>query len=305
MINKKKKRSSSEIVDSIFRKFTKSFLSDKLFLKIRYRLKIGHKLDLSNPKSFTEKIQWLKLYNRKTEYTSLVDKVAVKEFVKKKIGEEYIIPTIDIFNNVDDIPWNSLPEKFVIKTTHGGGGGGVVICSDKTKLDLGRAKNLLSDSLKADIYKFYKEWPYKNVPKKIIVEKLIDSGKNNDLKDYKFFCFNGEPKFLKVDFGRYTEHHANYYDLNWNLLPYGETGLEPLPEHIEDKPSNFDKMIEIARKLSADIPFLRVDLYNVEGKIYFGELTFYPGSGMIPWTREEDDLEIGKMLVLPILNKKI
>lgn len=257
---------------------------------------MGHKLNLDNPQTFTEKVQWLKLYDRNPVYTSLVDKFAVKKIVGDIIGNEYIIPTLKVWDNVDDIDWDALPNQFVLKTTHGGGSGGVIICKDKSNFDKETAINKLKRSLKSCIYNSFREWPYKNVPRKIIAEKFLEDLKSREIKDYKFFCFNGEPKFLKVDFDRFKEHHANYYDLDWNFLPYGEKGLEPDFTHIEVCPPNFNTMIEITKKLSMNFSFIRVDLYNIEGEIYFGELTFYPASGLLPWTKKIDDLEIGKLL---------
>lgn len=277
--------------------------SDKTFLKIVYRLEVRQRLNLRCPERFTEKIQWLKLNNRKSEFTNMVDKFNVKEFVAKKIGKEYIIPTIGLWESPDQIDFDLLPDKFVLKTTHGGGGGATIICNNKTTLDKAGVVIKLQQCMTTDIFKNYREWPYKNVDRRIIAEKLLLT-KDGDLKDYKFFCFNGEPKFLKVDFDRYSDHHANYYDLYWNLLPFGEATYPPIKSHIEECPPNFQKMIEVARILSNGHIFIRVDLYNVEGKIYFGELTFYPASGMGAFTPDEYDKIIGDLLRLPnTLNK--
>ncbi len=274
-----------------------SFIPDKLYLTLLYRCKMGKWIDWKNPQTFTEKIQWLKLYNRKPEYTTMVDKFAVKDHVADVIGCEYIIPTLGVWNTPTEIDFDALPDKFVLKTTHGGGGGGVVICRDKATFDVVAARSKLRNSLKSDIYKYYREWPYKNVPRRIIAEKFIDVPDKADLTDYKFFCFNGEPRFLKVDFDRFVDHHANYYDLEWNLLPFGEAEIPPVESHVEHCPPNFDKMITIARKLSKGHPFLRVDLYNVAGRIFFGELTFYPASGLGAFSPCKYDFEIGNRLI--------
>lgn len=276
-------------------------IPDKLYLSLRYRCIMGSWINWKNPHTFTEKLQWLKLYNRKPEYTTMVDKYAVKEYVAKKIGEEYIIPTLGVWDKPDDIDWDSLPNQFVLKTTHGGGGGGVVICKDKTTFDRDSAIAKLKESMASDIYSGLREWPYKNVPKRIIAEKFMAPEKSpapKDLLDFKFFCFNGKVKFFKVDFGRFVEHHANYYSPEGELLEVGEQGLEPDPSYPIELPNNLKDMIALAERLSKNEPFLRVDFYNVEGKIYFGELTFYPASGMIPWTTEEADMKIGKYLKL-------
>lgn len=276
-------------------------IPDKLYLSLRYRCIMGSWINWKNPQTFTEKLQWLKLYNRKPEYTEMVDKYAVKEYVAKKIGEEYIIPTLGVWDKPEDIDWDSLPNQFVLKTTHGGGGGGVVICKDKTTFDRASAIAKLKESMASDIYSYLREWPYKNVPKRIIAEKFMAPEKNTasaELLDYKFFCFNGKVRFFKVDFGRFVEHHANYYSSEGELLEFGEQGLEPDTSYPIELPNNHKDMIALAERLSKNEPFLRVDFYNVEGKIYFGELTFYPASGMIPWTTEEADMKIGKYLKL-------
>ena len=258
---------------------------------------MGESLNLDAPQTFQEKIQYLKLHNRKPEFTTMVDKFAVKEYVSNIIGDEYIIPTIAVWNSFDEIDFDYLPDKFVLKTTHGGGSCGVIICNDKTSFNKKEAKHKLEKSLKSDISKTLREWPYKNVPHRIIAEKLINLPDNiKELNDYKFFCFNGEPKFFKIDFGRFSDHHANYYDLEWNLLPFGEADFPPLPEYKFLPPPNFNKMIEIVHKLSKDKKFIRVDLYNVCGRIYFSELTFFPASGLGKFSIREWERKIGNLL---------
>lgn len=294
------KNNRGEFMVSIISNFFR-WLPNATYLKLLYRFKMGHRLDLKNPQTFTEKLQWLKLYNRKPEYTKMVDKYAVKEYVAKKIGEEYIIPTLGVWDKPEDIDWDLLPNQFVLKTTHGGGGSGVVICKDKATFDKASAIAKLKESMASDIYSGLREWPYKDVPRRIIAEKFLAPEKSpapNDLPDYKFFCFNGKVKFFKVDFGRFVEHHANYYSPEGELLEFGEQGLEPDPNYPIELPNNLKEMISLAEKLSANEPFLRVDLFNVNGNIYFGELTFYPASGMLPWTTEEADMKIGKYLKL-------
>lgn len=293
----------AQFCDSIVKNFL-GFLPDKLYLSLRYRCKMGHWINWKNPKTFTEKLQWLKVYNYKPEYTKMVDKLAAKDYVASRIGEEYIIPTLGVWDRVEDIDWDSLPDQFVLKTTHGGGGGGVVVCSDKTHFDKAKAIKKLQTSMHSNAGKTYRERPYLNVPRKIIAEKFMDertakvNTKNSDLPDYKFFCFNGKVKCFKIDFGRFVDHHANYYSPEGKLLPFGEKGLEPDSNHIEIIPENLDKMIVIAEKLSDGFKFLRVDLYNVKGKIYFGELTFYPAAGMGAFVPEEWDEKLGGMLNL-------
>lgn len=285
-----------QFCDSLVKNYFK-WLPDKLYLSLRYRFTLGHWMNWEKPETFTEKIQWLKIYNRRPYYSTMVDKWAVKNLVEKSIGKNYIIPTIAVWENLSEINWDLLPNQFVLKTTHGGGGSGVVICKGKKHFDKDIAIKKLSDSLSKDIYSNLREWPYQNVTKRIIAEEYI-SGENGDLNDYKFFCFDGKVKFFKIDFGRFVEHHANYYSPDGKLLEFGEKGLEPDPEYDLKMPSNLQEMIAIAEKLSKDEPFLRVDLYNISGRIIFGELTFYPASGLIPWTKEEADMTIGSYLNL-------
>lgn len=273
-------------------------IPDKQFLQWKFRLMMGQKLNLKNPKTFNEKLQWLKLYNRQPEYTTMVDKYTVKEYVANKIGKEYIIPTLGVWNSVDEIEWDKLPNQFVLKTTHGGGGGGVVICKDKSIFDINSAKSKLQHSLDSDIYKNFREWPYKNVFKRIIAEKYMTEAESGELKDYKFFCFNGKVKVLKIDFDRFIGHRANYFDREFNIMPFGEECCMPDFTKNLKKPDNFEDMLSIAEKLSENIPFVRVDLYNSNGKIYFGETTFFPAAGMGKFIPEEWDYKIGEWLNL-------
>lgn len=271
-------------------------LSDEMYIKIQYLYHFHNLPNLKNPKTFNEKLQWLKLYDRRPKYTTMVDKYLVKEYVAKIIGEEYIIPTIGVWDSVDDIDWDSLPNQFVLKWNHDSGS--IVICKDKTNLDIETAIRKLRPGAKRSGYWYGREWPYKNVVARIVAEKYMVDESGTELKDYKFFCFDGQVKCLKVDFGRFKEHHANYYDTGMNLLPFGEANLPPVYNHKIEKPKNFEKMVELAEKLSKGIPFLRVDFYNIYGKIYFGELTLYPASGMGKFTPNGIDLMLGEMINL-------
>lgn len=280
---------------------TATLWPDKLFLQLKYRLMMGQKLDLKNPKTFNEKLQWLKLYNRRPEYTTMVDKYAVKQYVADKIGEEYIIPTLGVWNSIDEIDWDALPNQFVLKTTHGGGGGGVIICKDKAIFNREEASAKLQKSLDSDIYLNFREWPYKDVVKRVIAEQYMTDESTVELKDYKFFCFNGKVRCFKVDFDRFIDHKANYYDRDAKLLPFGEVCCMPDFNRQFEKPKNFDKMVDVVETLSQDIPFVRVDLYNVDGKIYFGEITFFPAAGMGKFNPEKWDSILGGYLCLPIM----
>ncbi len=278
-------------------------IPDKLYLRIWYRLKLGEKLNLKNPKTFSEKLQWLKLYDRNPVYTTMVDKYAVKQYVADIIGEEYIIPTLGVWNSFDEIDFDKLPNQFVLKTTHGGGGTGVVICSDKKSFNYKEARRKLDESLKRDIYLHYREWPYKNVPKRIIAEKYIVDDRGDELMDYKFFCFNGVPTICYVLANTKNEATIDWFDMEWNhqkfigSLPVGCPVYMNAKQSIA-RPSSLDKMIDIAYRLSASIPFLRVDLYNVNGNIFFGETTFYPSAGLWVFTPDEWNIKLGDMIKL-------
>ena len=271
---------------------------DEPYLKVQFRLLMGKRLDLKNPQTFSEKLQWLKLYNRQPEYTTMVDKYAVKDYVAKILGEEYIIPTLGVWDKLEDIDWDSLPNQFVLKCTHDSGG--LVICRDKSKLDKKAAIKKLSKTLKQNYYRKWREWPYKNVPRRIIAEKYVESDSNlKDLYDYKFFCFSGKMIFFKIDFNRQVDHHANYYSRDCELLPFGEANYMPKPEEKLTIPDRIYDMIALAEKLSNGIPFVRCDFYCVGKQIYFGEMTFFPATGMGKIEPEEWDCKIGQLIQLP------
>lgn len=283
-------------------------IPDKQYLKWRFRLEMGYKLNLDNPQTFSEKLQWLKLYNRKPEYTQMVDKFAVKEYVANIIGEEYIIPTLGVWDKFEDIDYDKLPNQFVLKTTHGGGGGGVVICRDKAKFNIENTKSKLEKSIKTCIYKSLREWPYKDVKRRIIAEEYLECIGNTDLVDYKFYCFNGQPLYCQVIKDRNSEETIDFFDQHWRHQEF--YGLNPksnpnaIKQSINDipRPSNYEIMINIASKLSNNIPFARVDLYNIEGKIYFGEITFFPASGYGVFTPSGWDDKLGNLIKLPNIN---
>ena len=274
------------------------YLPDALYLKLLFRHRIGHKLNLKNPKTYNEKLQWLKLNDIHPEYTQMVDKIEAKKYVASIIGEEYIIPTLGVYESVDDIDFDKLPQQFVLKCTHDSGG--IVVCKDKSKLDIERAKAKLKKGWGQNYFKYNREYPYRDVKPRIIAEIYMEDESGYELKDYKFFCFNGEPRFFKIDFDRQKNHKANYYDLDMNLQEFGEKDFPPNPSVIFLRPANFDKMISIARQLAGNIPFVRIDLYNVNGHIYFGEITFFPASGMGQFTSNEWDYRIGDLLQLPL-----
>lgn len=271
--------------------------SDKCYLKSLYYLIFGETLNLKNPKTFNEKIQWLKLYNRKREYVNLVDKIKVKDYVADIIGKQYIIPTLGIWEKFDDIDFSTLPDRFVLKCNHDSGN--VVICRDKLKFDIDKAKKIINNSLKEDYYLRGREWPYKEVKRRIFIEEFLEDGTNEDMVDFKFFCFNGIPKFCQVIRNRHKGETIDFYDMDWKLQNF--VGLTPGINNSTDmieKPRNFEEMRTIAEKISQGHPFIRVDLYNISGRIFFGEITFYPASGFGRFTPEIFNYKIGNLIEL-------
>lgn len=289
----------THVLEYIFR-HSFNWLPDKIYLRTLYLIKMNRWLNLKKPKLFQEKIQWLKLFYRNPNYVKLVDKLAVKEYVKNTLGREYVIPTIGVWDNFDDIDFDEMPDKFVLKTTHGGGNCGVVVVKDKNKFDKIIAKRKLEKSLNSDIYRNFREWPYKNVPRRIIAEIYIGSQDKEDLTDYKFFCFDGVPKYVQVIQDRNSQEKIDFFDMEWNhqefigLNPKSEAASKQIP-----KPNSFDEMIRAACILSKGKPFTRVDLYQTEKGMKFGEITFYPNSGFGTFTPSVWNERIGDMINLP------
>lgn len=271
-------------------------MSDESFLKLKYWAKLGKKLNLDAPCTFNEKLQWLKLYDRKPEYTTMVDKYAAKAYAGGRIGEEHVIPTLGIWDSFDEIDFDSLPDRFVLKCTHDSGG--VMICEDKKTLDFKAARRKLNKCLKRNYYLKSREWPYKDVKPRILAEQYMVDEATGELRDYKFFCFHGQVKCFKVDFDRNVSHRANYYDPEGNLLDFGETVCPPDYAKEIELPGTLRQMEEYAGRLSANCPFLRVDFYDVNGRIYFGEFTFYPNSGFGSFTDDRWDDRMGAWLSL-------
>lgn len=273
-----------------------SLVPDALYIKILFKYYTGKTLNLNRPQGFCEKIQWLKLYDRNPLYVKMVDKNAVKQYVASIIGQNYIIPTIATFDDTKSIDWDMLPNKFVIKCTHDSGG--VIICKNKKEFNQKEAVYKLDKCLKYNYYNKSREWPYKHVKPQIIVEKFMESNDDNEeLSDYKFFCFDGEPLYCQVIRNRNTKETIDFYDMDWNhqefigLNPHVSNGLKPVK-----CPQMLDEMITICKKLAEGIPFIRVDLYVINGNTFFGELTFYPASGMGKFSPEEYDFILGEKL---------
>ena len=276
-------------------------MPDKEYLERKFECCMGKPLDLENPKTFNEKLQWLKLYNRRPEYTMMVDKYKVRDYIKEKIGEEYLIPLIGVWDSPEDIDFDSLPNQFVLKCNHNSGLG-MYICKDKSKLtadDIKKIRRNLAKGLAQDYYLSGREWPYKDVPRKIICEKYM-SDEGEELSDYKVHNFNGKPEIVLVCKDRFSELGLteDFFDENWTHL---DVKREQHPNSVEaiDRPAELEKMLELAEKLSKDIPFLRTDFYAIGGKVYFGELTFYPASGFEKFSPESYDGKIGNCIKLP------
>ena len=279
-----------------------NWIPDRLYLRFLYYFYMGKKLNLKNPKTFTEKIQWLKLHDRKEEYHRLVDKYEVKRVVASIIGEKYVIPTLGLWDSFDEIDFLKLPDKFVLKTTQGSHTS--LICRNKCNLDKGESARLFKAWLRTSPYDKFKEWAYKGIKPRILAEQYLEMEEGKDLVDYKFYCFAGEPLYCQVIKDRTTQETIDFFDRDWRHQEFFGLQSKITQSKITQskiriaRPINYDKMLEIAGKLSKGVPFLRVDLYNLEGRIYFGELTFYPAAGLGYFTPEEWDLRLGKLIKL-------
>lgn len=273
--------------------------NDATFLKMKWKVSdMQYTLNLEEPRTFCEKLQWLKLYDRRPIYTTMVDKIEAKKYVASIIGEEYIIPTIAVWNTVDEIDWNILPNQFVMKCSHDSGG--IIVCTDKSKLDIKRTIKIMKKDLKRYFFWQNREWPYKYVKPRILVEKYMEDNKTGELRDYKFFCFDGVVKALFVASERQkkgVETKFDFFDDEYNHLPI--INGHPNAIFVPEKPSRFEDMKVLASKLSKGFPHLRVDLYEMNGKIYFGELTFFHWSGMVPFEPLEWDYKFGEWIHLP------
>lgn len=282
-------------------KYFLRFLPDETYVKLYYRVHVKRKLDLNKPKTLNEKINWLKFNDRNPFYAVVVDKYANRNYVAKLIGEEYLVPLLGVWDHFDDIDFEKLPDKFVLKCNHDSGG--LVICTDKRNLDKAAAKKKIEESLKCKFYLIGREWQYKNVKPKIICEKLIGDGKVPPA-DYKFMCFHGKPDNVMVCYGRETGTPKYYFfDMEWNLKRrYNGWGMKAPENFTLPKPENFDQMVRLAETLSKPYYFARIDLYNINGKIYFGEITLTPNSGFDADITYETDLLLGSKLHLPVID---
>ncbi len=272
-------------------------MPDEEYLKHRYKAVLKRELNLDTPQSFNEKLQWLKLYDRQPEHAIMVDKYEAKRYVAEKLSPELIIPTLGVWNSVDEIDFSQLPNKFVLKCTHDSSG--LVVCKDKSKLNIAAAKRKLRKAMARNYYYRHREWPYKDVTPRIIAETYMEDTATRELRDYKFFCFNGVVGCYKVDFDRFIEHHANYYDPDGNILDFGEAICPPQFDREINMPQTIREMIGYAEKLAEGSSFMRVDFYDVDGKVYFGEITFFPAAGFGVIVPGEWDAKLGAMMRLP------
>ena len=270
--------------------------NDKIYLGVNYFITRHKKMHWDNPRRFNEKLQWLKIHCDDPMRKLLVDKYEVKKVLQERIGEKYIIPTLGVWDNFDDINFDKLPDQFVLKTTHDSGG--IVICNNKDNFDMEKARKKINHHLKRDYYKSNREYGYQFVKPRVLAEEYKVDESGWQLKDYKVFCFNGEPKFVEVDYDRYVGHKLNVYDLDWNFVDFYMTSHNDANVKIP-KPNNLDEIVELSKKLAKNETFVRIDFYSIGDQIYVGELTFYPGGGCIDFHPDQYDYILGDMLELP------
>ena len=272
------------------------YISDKTYLKLLYETRIGKKLNLKNPITFDEKLQWLKLYDRKDEYTVWADKYEVRNYVAEKLGEQYLIPLLGVWNSADELKLDDLPEQFVLKCTHDSAS--VCVCTNKKNFDWNAAMDKLQKSLNQNYYWHSREWPYKNITPRIIAEAYMTDESGTELKDYKIYTFGGEPYLIQVDFDRFHNHRRNLYTTEWEYI-------DETIEYSKDpnvkiaKPEHLEEMLECSRKLAVGTISLRTDFYSINGKIYFGEITFYQEAGFAHFEHEEFAKKLGDQIKLP------
>lgn len=283
------------------------WIPDKIYLKIIFWLNLKTTLNLENPQTYQEKLQWLKLYYQYPELTILVDKYEVKQFISNIIGEKYVIPTYAHWSTPEEIDWDILPDQFVLKTNHDSGNFGIFICDNKSQINKNKAIHILNQSLRRDSFKLGREWPYKNINRCVFAERYLEDISNGELLDYKFFCFHGKPRFLYVASGRQKcigNARFDYFDMEFNHIDLLQTGRKKSGTTIK-KPECFEEMVSVVEKLSSvlinnsKIPHVRIDLYEVNGKIYFGEYTFFHSGGLAEYTPKKYNKIFGDYITLP------
>ena len=277
------------------------FLPDKPYIMLQYYKHSHRMLNLKNPTRYNEKLQWMKLYDHNPLYTSLADKYLVKSYVADAIGERYVVPLLGVWDSPDEIDFSVLPEQFVLKTNHDSKG--LVICKDKSKLDLDSTREFLRVRLKHSGFTYGREWPYKNIKRKIIADQYLED-ENGELPDYKVMCFNGEPKLIQLHRGRFTDEYTqDYYDTNWVRQSFNQVGLHEAAEPVS-RPAFLEEMLEKSSVLAAGIPQVRVDWFYANGQLFFGEMTFFDASGYDEFVPDEINEFLGSLIKLPKLKKK-
>ena len=271
-----------------------NWIPSRFYLKHMYKTFVGRTLNLKSPKRFNEKLQWLKINDRKDIYTDMVDKYTAKKIAAEKIGSKYIIPTLGVWENFRSIDFKSLPSQFVIKCTHDSGG--VVICKDFNTFNKGEANRIISNAMKKNFYSYTREWPYKNIKPRIIVEKFLDCGET-DLIDYKVMCFEGKPRLIQVHQGRSTKHTQDLFNTEWNVVDATQVGY-PKSDKLMSKPVFLDEMLSLSQKLAEGIHHIRIDWYYVNGQLYFGEFTFFDGSGLSDFIPDEYNDLLGSWIAI-------
>lgn len=270
-------------------------LPDKLYLKMMYYVKLGKRLNLKKPITFNEKLNWLKLHDQRSIYTQMADKYEVRQIVKERLGEEYLIPLLGVWDSAESIDFDALPSQFVLKCTHDSGS--VIICKDKSAFDRVKAVQKLQEAMKINYFYPSREWPYKNIKPRIIAEAYMVDESEIELKDYKIYNFSGEPELIQVDFGRFVYHERNLYTLDWKYID--ETIEYPKnPHFFIPRPERLDEMCQCARKLAEGIPSVRTDFYSINGRIYFGEITFYQEAGFARFEHEEYEKKLGDLICI-------
>lgn len=273
------------------------FIPDRIYLKAVFKAETGYPLNLTHPKTYNEKLQWIKLFDRNPDYVVYADKYRVRNYIAKTIGTRYLVPLIGVYSNADDIPWDEFPDRFVLKCNHASGTN--IICRNKKELNIVQTKKQLNAWLKKDPYCGAREWCYKGIKPCIICEELIETRDGNTPDDYKFMCFNGVPRLIQLHHDRFGNHTLDYYTPEWQKAEIKRVDAN-ISTNIIPKPDKLDEMLEIAKVLSKDMYFARIDMYFVEGKIYFGEITMYPTGGFSTFEKYEDDLLLGSYIKLPI-----
>lgn len=281
----------------LFRKPFRFILPDSLHLKLMYKIKMGRRLNLNNPVAFTEKIQWLKLHDRNPIYTVLADKIEARKYIKEKIGGEYLIPLLKTYERANEINFDELPEQFVLKCNHDSKS--KYICRKKDREEFDSAVAVIAKKLKANYFYYFREWAYKDVMPRIICEKYMEDSKTGELRDYRFYCFNGEVKIIGVDYDIIKAYKRALFTPDWEFLDVRYKHLKGKKSDIE-RPKQLDTMIGLAEILADGLPFVRVDFYIADGKIYSGELTLYPSAGYSKFEPGEFDYELGRYLELPV-----